>query len=78
MKVNIWELLVYPVFLMYKVMHVITGLNTGGAETMLLKLLKEWKGKDICHCVVSLIDKGTLGAEIEQLGIVILPKINTQ
>ncbi len=56
---------------MHKVMHVITGLNTGGAETMLLKLLKEWRGKEVRHCVVSLIDKGTLGREIEQLGVTV-------
>ena len=55
---------------MHKVMHVITGLNTGGAESMLVKLLKEWKKEEeICHCVVSLIDKGTLGEEIERLGV---------
>jgi glycosyltransferase involved in cell wall biosynthesis len=56
---------------MHKVMHVITGLNKGGAETMLLKLLKEWRDKEVCHCVVSLIDKGTLGGEIEQLGVTV-------
>jgi glycosyltransferase involved in cell wall biosynthesis len=49
-------------------MHVITGLTTGGAEMMLLKLLsagpKEWD-----PIVVSLMDEGTVGPRISELGI---------
>jgi glycosyltransferase involved in cell wall biosynthesis len=49
-------------------MHVITGLDVGGAEMMLLRLLsvnkREWE-----PAVVSLIDEGTIGPRIAALGI---------
>ncbi len=48
--------------------HIITGLSTGGAETMLYKLLAAMKDGNSDHLVISLIDKGTLGDEIEKLG----------
>jgi glycosyltransferase involved in cell wall biosynthesis len=51
-----------------RVMHVITGLSTGGAETMLLKLLSAASG-NIDHVVVSLGDKGTIGPRIAALGV---------
>lgn len=51
-----------------RVMHVITGLSTGGAETMLLKLLSAASG-DMEHVVVSLGDEGTIGPRIAALGI---------
>lgn len=51
-----------------KVLHVITGLTTGGAEMMLYKLLA---AKERTHgaAVVSLRDRGTLGKPIEALGV---------
>ncbi len=51
-----------------KVLHVITGLNTGGAEMMLYKLLA---AKERTHnaAVVSLCDRGTLGEPIQALGV---------
>jgi glycosyltransferase involved in cell wall biosynthesis len=49
-------------------MHVITGLTTGGAETMLLKLLSAASG-NMEHVVVSLGDKGTIGPHIAALGV---------
>ena len=49
-------------------MHVITGLTTGGAETMLLKLLSAASGK-MEHMVVSLGDEGTIGPRIAALGV---------
>lgn len=49
-------------------MHVITGLSTGGAETMLLKLLSAASG-DMEHVVVSLGDEGTIGPRIAALGV---------
>ena len=52
-----------------KVLHVITGLSTGGAETMLYKLLRQLDGHAWPSAVVSLIDKGTLGDRIAALGI---------
>jgi glycosyltransferase involved in cell wall biosynthesis len=49
-------------------MHVITGLDMGGAEMMLLKLLsasrERWQS-----IVVSLKDEGRIGASITQLGV---------
>jgi glycosyltransferase involved in cell wall biosynthesis len=51
-----------------RVMHVITGLSTGGAETMLLKLLSAASGS-MEHVVVSLGDEGTIGPRIATLGV---------
>lgn len=51
-----------------RIMHVITGLSTGGAETMLLKLLSAASG-DMEHVVVSLGDEGTIGPRIAALGV---------
>jgi glycosyltransferase involved in cell wall biosynthesis len=51
-----------------RIMHVITGLSTGGAETMLLKLLSA-ASRDMEHVVVSLGDEGTIGPRIAALGV---------
>ena len=51
-----------------RIMHVITGLSTGGAETMLLKLLSSASGR-LEHVVVSLGDEGTIGPRIAALGV---------
>jgi len=52
-----------------RVLHIITGLSTGGAETMLFKLLSGID-KNRFHCaVVSLSDTGTLGPGIVNMGI---------
>jgi glycosyltransferase involved in cell wall biosynthesis len=51
-----------------RVMHVITGLSTGGAETMLLKLLSA-SSRSMEHAVVSLGDEGTMGPRIATLGV---------
>jgi glycosyltransferase involved in cell wall biosynthesis len=51
-----------------RIMHIITGLTTGGAETVLLNLLSANIGK--CDsAVVSLMDEGTIGPRIAALGI---------
>jgi glycosyltransferase involved in cell wall biosynthesis len=55
-----------------KLVHIITGLNTGGAETMLLKLLRHGDRARVDPVVISLRDKGHIGPEIEQLGIPVL------
>ena len=52
-----------------KVMHIITGLSTGGAEMMLLKLLAQTDLKQYESEVVSLTNIGPVGAQIEKLGI---------
>jgi glycosyltransferase involved in cell wall biosynthesis len=49
-------------------MHVITGLDTGGAEMMLLKLLSA-SGDDWQSMVVSLKDEGMIGPSIAKLGV---------
>jgi glycosyltransferase involved in cell wall biosynthesis len=51
-----------------RIMHVITALPTGGAETMLLKLLSATK-EDHSQAVVSLMDQGTIGPRIVDLGV---------
>lgn len=50
-----------------KVLHVITGLGVGGAETMLLRLI-EGADTEVSHMVVSLTDAEPLGREIEEAG----------
>lgn len=54
---------------MKKITHIITGLNSGGAENMLYKLLKYADKNLYQHEVISLIDEGTIGAKIKAEGI---------
>ncbi len=54
---------------MPKVIHIITGLNTGGAESMLYKLLAYSKGQGIEHEVIGLIGRGHTADRIQALGI---------
>jgi glycosyltransferase involved in cell wall biosynthesis len=49
-------------------MHVITGLDVGGAEMMLFKLLSASRGS-LQSMVVSLRDQGTVGPSIAKLGV---------
>jgi glycosyltransferase involved in cell wall biosynthesis len=49
-----------------KVLHIITGLNTGGAEAMLQKLIAESIHKQETHVVISMMDEGTHGDFIKQ------------
>ncbi len=51
------------------VLHVITGLRTGGAEMMLWKLLSASAELRMAAHVVSLTDAGTVGARIQALGV---------
>jgi glycosyltransferase involved in cell wall biosynthesis len=53
-------------------MHVISGLWTGGAENMLLKLLSTMDRTEFDPVVLSLRDYGTIGARIEEHGIRVL------
>lgn len=52
-----------------KVVHVITGLELGGAETALYKLLAHCDRACFDPAVVSLTDHGPIGDRIRQLGI---------
>jgi glycosyltransferase involved in cell wall biosynthesis len=52
-----------------KVLHVITSLNVGGAETMLYRLMKNMDSARFENLVVSLIPMGQVGANIQALGI---------
>ncbi|WP_052056001.1 glycosyltransferase [Myxosarcina sp. GI1] len=51
------------------VLHIITGLFTGGAEMMLYHLLSKTDRKQFQPVVISLMNKGTLGDRIEDLNI---------
>ncbi len=51
------------------VVHIISGLELGGAETMLYKLLSTVELSCFRHSVISLSDKGFLGGMLESLGI---------
>jgi glycosyltransferase involved in cell wall biosynthesis len=52
-----------------KVLHIITGLATGGAETMLLKLLTGMDETRFQNSVIALTDAGSIGDRIRELGI---------
>ena len=52
-----------------RVMFIVTGLSTGGAEAMLLKLLEHIDRDKFKPHVVSLISMGEVGPRIEKLGI---------
>ena len=54
---------------MKKIVHIITGLGSGGAEHMLYKLLKYSDREKYYHEVISLLDDGVYGKKIEDLGI---------
>lgn len=52
-----------------KITHLITGLNCGGAETMLYKLLSHIDQSKYDVKVISMIDNGFYGEKIKKLGI---------
>lgn len=54
---------------MVNVVHVITGLNVGGAEKTLFRLLANRKERSFNLSVISLLDKGVMGGQIQSLGI---------
>jgi glycosyltransferase involved in cell wall biosynthesis/uncharacterized membrane protein YbhN (UPF0104 family) len=51
-----------------RVLHVITDLDVGGAEMMLVKLLRETAGETE-SMVISLMPRGNLSEAVEQLGV---------
>jgi glycosyltransferase involved in cell wall biosynthesis len=54
-----------------KILHIITGLDTGGAELALYKLLSTLKPSEFSSHVISLKDQGDLGERIRSLGIAV-------
>jgi glycosyltransferase involved in cell wall biosynthesis len=52
-----------------RVLHVITGLNLGGAEVMLQRLLEASDREDLTQEVVSLTDLGVMAEAIRRLGV---------
>ncbi len=52
-----------------KILHVITGLTTGGAEIMLYKLLNALPRDQVISRVVSLTSVGPIGERIHELGV---------
>ncbi|MEB3295661.1 MAG: glycosyltransferase [Synechococcales bacterium] len=52
-----------------KILYVINGLGTGGAEKMLYKLLSRLDRSQFSPAVISLLDRGTVGEAIEALDI---------
>lgn len=57
---------------MIRVMHVISGLDQGGAEAMLVRLLRGLDRREFSQSVVSLTTRGVYGDEIERQGIPLL------
>jgi len=53
----------------FKIIHIITGLSTGGAEMMLYKLLSVTDRKLFNPIVISLMDCGPIGSRIKALGV---------
>lgn len=47
-----------------RVLHIITGLHTGGAEMMLLKLLREFDASRYEHYVISILGEGELSDDV--------------
>lgn len=52
-----------------RVVHIITGLATGGAERALYNLLHGGLNANSHNHVISLMDEGTMGAQVRALGI---------
>jgi glycosyltransferase involved in cell wall biosynthesis len=52
-----------------KVLHLIVGLDIGGAESLLQDLLMHSKNRNIQYCVVSMTDIGIIGARLRSVGV---------
>jgi len=52
-----------------RILHIISGLLTGGAEKSLFNLLKGGLSDFCCNYVVSLTGEGTVGSQIKSLGV---------
>jgi glycosyltransferase involved in cell wall biosynthesis len=51
-----------------RIVHVISNLGIGGAETMLVRLVREQAGKPISHSVVSFLPGGAYAEVLRELG----------
>jgi len=51
-----------------KILHVITGLNNGGAEAVLFRLITSTL-HEVSHTVVSMLDEGVYGPRLTELGV---------
>lgn len=65
---NIFILIIGTLKIMVCIAHVIIGLNTGGAETALKRLILNSEN-GIDQCVISLTDLGVIGHELKKAGI---------
>lgn len=54
-----------------KILHVITGLASGGAQDVLLRLVTVDQAKGNHHHIVSLMDRGVYAARLEQAGAMV-------
>ena len=54
---------------MIRIVHLITGLNVGGAERTLAQLLRACDGRRFSHSVVSMIEPGPVGNDLARAGI---------
>jgi glycosyltransferase involved in cell wall biosynthesis len=52
-----------------KIIHIITDLDTGGAEMMLYKLLASLRDEDLDPLVISLMGRGRVVEKVEALGV---------
>lgn len=52
-----------------RVLHVITGLYTGGAEMMLVRVVERSQGRGFEHAVLTLLSGGPLGPRLAEVGI---------
>lgn len=53
------------------VLHIITGLHTGGAERALVRLIQSGRDNSFVHQVLSLTDEGTQGSILRSLGVTV-------
>ena len=54
---------------MIKILHIITGLNIGGAELMLYRIISHHNNEKIIHSVISLTSLGVVGLKMQKEGI---------
>ena len=52
-----------------KIVHIITGLEVGGAEVMLCRLLEHADHSRFEHSVICLLERGSLADRLEATGI---------
>jgi glycosyltransferase involved in cell wall biosynthesis len=54
---------------MIKIIHLITDLDTGGAEMMLFKLVSNMNPKEYDNQVISLTNNGAIGEKLQSMGV---------